>query len=1293
MTHDFPTLPEFFKAVTGHDPYDWQIELAQRVRGGEWPARIDVPTGLGKTATIVVAVYDLARQLHQQQLSRISHQRTAPQRIFHVVNRRTLVNDTDAFIREFAERVNSGEHPHIAPIREALRGLLGPGDELPVAAGAIHGDTPRDLGWLRATGCSIVTLTPHQFVSRLLMRGFAVSPSRRPIDAGLVGIDRLVLFDEPHLAIPAVQAILDAEHLQGRASEPLQVPIGCTVLLGATLPDALVKIMDRDSVLRLDVSPPSPGEVGQGSPADRRLHAPRRLRLESINSSSDVAFAKAMATRAVKAAGHGQSVVVFANTVTLAQQVYELLTTNANFTGKVHLITSRFRPLDRKGIGAIEGITVATQCLEVGVDVSFSALVTEAAPWDALVQRLGRLNRDGELASAGAHVIVARSGAVRGGTKAVYCEEIVQAAIDLFKQAGGGTLEGLSVSPAALAELRSRDDAQALDGETPRAATLHSGLVALMTHTRPTPSPDLPVEAFVSGPDRPVNRDIDVAWRDRVDALDDASFSDVYAAETVSVPRAALARLLRPVNEADKIPISDLPDAVVDDTAVRGAALRWGLDMLRVWDSGVERWRAPSSLDEVLRAERVILQSSIGGYQSDLGWTGDSGPVEDLHFVAALDSLAGSTDSWRRRRLTLSLNQSVVEQARRRDDLDDTTLQELAGLMTTLREADQTSLELVGEEIQDRLGAALKTVLQAVMRGVATARVRVDGFAGLTGKPDPRAVFCTVTVPEQRRDGTAGPVALSTHLEQVGAWAEQDGRAAGLDGDVVAALGTAGRWHDVGKAYPPFQRYLAGCPSAEVTGAGITLPDGTRYPLLAKPLAEVAEETGSSGAADRAARAAAGLAAGCRHEAGSVAAFRSSGAGKLTEHPMDKLTGHLGGSHHGWYRPIMPPLPDIQLLGYSHADDFAELNNHFGPWGLAYLEAVLRLADWRASAHPDGADAIEPSAENAPLSVEPGRWDELLGSQPSSVPVAGADSHALAGLATHPLTGWFASAGLLAAAVDAGDNGATLHWEGSTPAPQIPVLTTRLPLLDILSWAFNRERWAEADALVADMLGAKGMSLRRKNQKLAPAAGLRKVLRSEMDAMAPLLMGLLGDAAQVDAKGQVALPIVPFANNSSYPAVALRSLERATAIDDCLGALANLNLGYTRTACDGGMDRPRAAAPLVNGLGAPGDERSVRTALAPLALYGMGRLGSTGAAPFGVTRSAGRLQLQLPVPTRPVTLEALRSMTISVRSPRSWSWSQIGGQWIYAASREYLSDRKDIDIVWSGRVVSRGEAK
>ncbi|AFL96007.1 CRISPR-associated helicase Cas3 domain-containing protein [Thermococcus cleftensis] len=90
-------------------------------------------------------------------------------------------------------------------------------------------------------------------------------------------------------------------------------------------------------------------------------------------------------------------VLVVANTVGRARRLYEELRKRRD---DVYLFHSRFINRDKRrkmelveSIGS--GILVATQVVEVSLDIDYDIMYTEVAPIDALIQRLGRVNRRG----------------------------------------------------------------------------------------------------------------------------------------------------------------------------------------------------------------------------------------------------------------------------------------------------------------------------------------------------------------------------------------------------------------------------------------------------------------------------------------------------------------------------------------------------------------------------------------------------------------------------------------------------------------------------------------------------------------------------------------------------------------------------------------------------------------------------------------------------------------------------------------------------------------------------------
>ncbi len=200
-------------------------------------------------------------------------------------------------------------------------------------------------------------------------------------------------------------------------------------------------------------------------------------------------------------------------------------------------------------------------------------------------------------------------------------------------------------------------------------------------------------------------------------------------------------------------------------------------------------------------------------------------------------------------------------------------------------------------------------------------------------------------------------VTLSAHQEGVGSVASGFAERLGMSGDLAADLRFAAEWHDSGKADPRFQRWLHG---------------GSEFKALvqAEPLAK-GKARQSSPLARRLARERTGYPKGGRHEVMSVALMESNSE-QLAAYAGDwRLVLHLIAGHHGHCRPLAPFVPDLNpvevkfsrgefaccassahglaRLDSGIADRFWQLVRAYGWWGLAWLEALLRLADQRQS--------------------------------------------------------------------------------------------------------------------------------------------------------------------------------------------------------------------------------------------------------------------------------------------------------------------------------------------------------
>ena len=205
----FPTFEQFYKAVYGYKPHDWQARLAREVeQKGFLPTNLKAPTGLGKTVLPVIAVYSLAKQVHNNE------PRTFAQRIIVAVESQVIVEGISESVVLLVKALNDSNAINddiFAHIVKALRTFAFAneysGSDDVISLSTFHGGK-KDSGIFRSvTGVEIITTTVTQITTRLLGRSPSVSGSVAPMHAAMVAYDCAIIVDEPQLARHQVEVI------------------------------------------------------------------------------------------------------------------------------------------------------------------------------------------------------------------------------------------------------------------------------------------------------------------------------------------------------------------------------------------------------------------------------------------------------------------------------------------------------------------------------------------------------------------------------------------------------------------------------------------------------------------------------------------------------------------------------------------------------------------------------------------------------------------------------------------------------------------------------------------------------------------------------------------------------------------------------------------------------------------------------------------------------------------------------------------------------------------------------
>jgi CRISPR-associated endonuclease/helicase Cas3 len=951
----------FFRTIHGCDPFPWQQRLVEHLHErGRWPEALDLPTGTGKTAALDAAVFHLALDAGRAE-------RQAPTRILYVVDRRTIVDQAHERASRIAQALVHPTEPVLVAVKERLAGLSREG--VPLAVTVLRGGIARDDGWARAPDQPLIAVsTVDQVGSRLLFRGYGVSESMRPIHAGLLGNDALLLLDEVHLSTPFVETL---EQLAGRymlwAEVPLPrrwqwVPMSATPRGSRRNAFELAEDDERHPTLR------------------RRLAASRPAVLHEVGArgegeAAQRAFVGALCEEALGMARSGRAVGVVVNRVATARSVFASLRERLKNRADVWLLTGRMRPLDREelerhirarvGAGRDRkgderpAVVVATQCIEAGADLDFDALVTECASLDALRQRFGRLNRLGEIQDAEATILV-RKDALKADDP-IYGAALAKTWAHLSK---------LSKVDFGLDRFRlpAKRELSELLPPAEQAPVLLPAHLDAWVQTAPAPSVDPEVALWLHGPERG-QPEVQIVWRaDLTSPLLEAG-DEARAIEIVeSCPPSSPEALTVPIASARRW-LAGAPDAagILD---VEGARPSEG------GDTGPPRlsrralaWRGDRSALVDARGiqpdDTIVVPSEYGGVAHGT-WAPDAtGPVVDLGDRAF---------AVRHRKPLLRLHRAVLEShgTRSEDGLPPAWATPPLPPPDDEQEHDDAPLQgwLDAVLVDASVPSWLRVTVGALSRelhGRRRPRVfRVQGEEGsshfvIAGRV-PLARATGATSEDDTASFTGTEVSLRQHLRGVADCAREHARGCGLPEELIEDLGLAGQWHDAGKADRRFQAMLHG---------GSTYQADVAPEPLAKSAIPAADR-----AAREAARGRAGYPRGARHELVSVALIASTEALRDRAHDWD-LVQHLVASHHGNCRPFAPCAEDhspvdvifsdgsveihassahgLESFGSGVSDRFWRLVRRYGWFGLAWLEAILRLADHRRSEHEQRA--------------------------------------------------------------------------------------------------------------------------------------------------------------------------------------------------------------------------------------------------------------------------------------------------------------------------------------------------
>lgn len=919
---DIDRFQTVFDELTGRKPFPWQTALFCRLATNnhanepDIPAIASIPTGLGKTSVIAVWLIALAQGV------------PLPRRLVYVVNRRTVVDQTTREAERLKAAVDEGK----------LHGI----DQLAIST--LRGQYADNGAWSAdPSRPAVICGTVDMIGSRLLFSGYRIGFKSRPLHAGFLGQDALLVHDEAHLEPAFQQLVTDIEREQQRERDR-----------GATQPWPRLRVMALSATARneSDAAPftltdeeRQPPAALPAAPTDpihhvwRRLTATKALRLHTIDDEKkeltgkivDLSFEHHQGTdatliflRSVKEVEQtAKSLRKRLKDEKIPQQVTTLTGTMRGLerdvmTGsspiedhaadndslrhllEAHRIFARFLPASDRPAATqpAEGpvYLICTSAGEVGVNLSADHLVCDLSTFDSMAQRLGRVNRFGDREDTRVDVVAPGSFATSDKkfgeleTKREKTLELLQS----LKEIPGSTDKRLDASPLALTHLTpsDRNAAFAPAPHIPRASDILFDAWAL-TSIRTIMPGRPPVAPYLHGVSEWEPARTSLAWREEVDRIEPT----LIERENEDFLQELLAEYALKPHEL----LSDTSERVFQWLQAIAKRLGNDYESCTVWivdDQGrVETITLAKLLEDdkkrvLARIEHqtLLVPPSLGGL---------SGGLLDGSSTQAADVADQWYDDQKRQR-----------RARIWDDADPPEGMALIWTIDTDPDADEDALPAAETD---------------------------DAAAGGSPSGSRRRFWRWYARPRDADNPTHAslrPVAWEHHTRDVvenirGILASLD-----LPQPLQQAVELAAEWHDLGKKRELWQRSI-GNPDPQNWHAKPGKPaDGRRW--QPRHISDY------------------------RHEFGSVLDLRDARQPHLEPAQQD-LVLHLIAAHHGRARPH---FTDDEIADPAHPQSLAEeaaietmrryarLQRRYGRWGLAYLESLVRAADWAASANP-----------------------------------------------------------------------------------------------------------------------------------------------------------------------------------------------------------------------------------------------------------------------------------------------------------------------------------------------------